>query len=89
MSSQLDIQSPTPFEIGLLGIQDALKKVANTGLPSFGAELQLSPVGAGNIPTPMGQTAGQAANQSRVSLDEASIDKLIGRFETALQRLAG
>jgi len=36
--------SPTPFEIGLLGINDALKKVSKTGLPDFNAQANLNPV---------------------------------------------
>ena len=40
--------SPTPFEIGLWGIQDALKAVANTSLPDFHAQLDFTDVSLPN-----------------------------------------
>ena len=40
--------SPTPFEIGLWGIQDALRAVANTSLPDFHAQLDFTDVSLPN-----------------------------------------
>lgn len=42
--------SPTPWEIGLLGVNDALKKVSNIGLPSLSANMNsmAAPAIAGN-----------------------------------------
>ena len=58
--------SPTPFELGLLGIQDALQKVARQGLPMLETGLQLSPVAAGvtGIPSPQGAAAGGSDNNA-------------------------
>lgn len=39
--------SPTPFELGLLGIEEAMQNVARRALPQLNANLQLSPVAAG------------------------------------------
>lgn len=43
--------SPTPWEIGLLGVQDALDSLSRTSLPRFEAAVNLQPVpvGAGSI----------------------------------------
>jgi hypothetical protein len=38
--------SPTPFETGLWGIQDALRSIASTSLPAFHAQLEFD-----NVPT--------------------------------------
>lgn len=38
--------SPTPWEIGLLGVNDALKKVSNIGLPKLDANLSMMPAPA-------------------------------------------
>lgn len=40
--------SPTPFEIGLWGIQDALKAVASTALPDFHAQLDFTDISLPN-----------------------------------------
>lgn len=50
LPSWLTPGSPTPFELGLLGINDALKKVAAQGLPNLSTGLELSPVGAMSTP---------------------------------------
>lgn len=51
LPSWLEPGSPTPFELGLLGINDALKKVVRQGLPDLNMGLQLAPVGgAGGVP---------------------------------------
>jgi hypothetical protein len=49
--------SPTPFEIGLLGIQAALHQVANSGLAEFTAALNIT--GPSMIPATNGALAGQ------------------------------
>ena len=70
--------SPTPFETGLWGIQDALKAVANTALPKFHAQLEFD-----NVPSTVmkanvgvdGQTTGNTYNTtvySNSSPDEFS-----------------
>lgn len=38
--------SPTPWEIGLLGVNDALKKVSNIGLPNLDSSLTMMPAPA-------------------------------------------
>ena len=44
--------SPTPWEIGLVGVNDALKKVSNIGLPSLSSSLGAmpAPAVAGGVP---------------------------------------
>ena len=46
--------SPTPFEIGLVGISRALSQISTTALPEFNASLNLVPVvsAVGNVATP-------------------------------------
>jgi hypothetical protein len=41
--------SPTPWELGLLGVGDAMKQLARTEMPAFASalELQASPMGVG------------------------------------------
>lgn len=41
--------SPTPFELGLRGINSALDQLSRHALPAFSAELQLEPVGIAAI----------------------------------------
>lgn len=38
--------SPTPWEIGLLGVNDALKKVSNIGLPNLNSSMTMMPAPA-------------------------------------------
>ena len=73
------------FELGLLGIEDALKRVAQQGLPDLQSGLQLSPstvsanVGGGN----QDMTA-QILNELRANkLDEVTLAHAI---VSALQR---
>lgn len=52
--------SPTPFEIGLLGIQSALHQVASSGLAEFTAGLNIT--GPTMIPATNGALAGQISS---------------------------
>ena len=45
--------SPTPFELGLLGINDALKQVTRQGLPGLEMGLQLAPAAGISAPAPV------------------------------------
>jgi hypothetical protein len=52
--------SPTPWELGLLGVGDAMRKLARTEMPAFRSslELQANPVGIGTGTMALGGGAG-------------------------------
>ena len=52
--------SPTPFELGLRGINSALDQLSRHALPAFSAELQLEPVGMAAM-TAAGNRGGDSA----------------------------
>ena len=91
--------SPTPFELGLRGINSALKQVSSQGLPTFTAGLQFSPVGAGLPPQGASMGGGAGGGQANfyfqfgdaVTKEQAlqmvdnSADSLIRAFTAAVR----
>lgn len=76
--------SPTPFELGLLGINDAMKKINSTGFPSIGINGNLSAVGAGN--------AGNVINinvSTNGIVDEKEVARKIGAAVNVILRERG
>lgn len=64
LPSWLTPGSPTPWEIGLWGIGDALESLNDTHLPAFNDQLQLQPAGVG-----LGESNVGAGVKSRFSAD--------------------
>lgn len=74
--------SPTPFELGLLGIESALKRVARQGLPELQAGLELSAVG---VPT-AGLGGGSSEADTRPMMSDAQVAQLGRMLSSAKQR---
>lgn len=66
--------SPTPWEIGLLGVNDALKKVSGIGLPKLNSSLTMLPApavaGMGGLAAPGGGTNVQFVHQPFISVND-------------------
>jgi hypothetical protein len=76
--------SPTPFELGLLGIEDAMKAISKQALPQLSANLQLSPVASG-----VGMVEGapqQSAFSGGNSITDEQLDRLGRTIVSAIMR---
>lgn len=88
--------SPTPLEIGLLGINDALRQVSRQGLPDLNMGISAAPIslGGGSIdygltaPSAQGTPAGQSAS-GPLELSPNSITALGRELVFALQTAGG
>lgn len=80
--------SPTPWEIGLLGVQDALQVLARSGLPGFEAAVALSPL----APAASGidlqpRTAGVATETGPGNSGAVSVEALLQEFRLMIADL--
>jgi len=75
--------SPTPFEIGLLGISDALKKVANSSLPGLDANLNMA--AASGIPTPSSNTDSSDGMVEAINANKVNEGRLARTIVEAMQ----
>ena len=79
--------SPTPFEIGLLGIRDALKAVSREGLPELQAGLNVTGATVSGVGMVDGAGAGGGVGPVNIYIDGAKdptliaqeIDRILGR----------
>lgn len=94
LPSWLTPGSPTPLEMGLVGINRAMGTINNSTLPTFSANLQLQPVGIPNLSadvTSSRQAAAAAAPQSIGGLDQlkSAIDRLPFTIRDAILQTQG
>lgn len=72
--------SPTPWELGLLGVNDALETLSRATLPRFQTSLQLQPVGAGALEVPattLPEGGGAGASSQREAQNERLIREVL------------
>jgi hypothetical protein len=78
--------SPTPFEMGLRGINDAMREINRTGLPAIDASAGVQAALAGGARTPYGmrtdatpaQMAARTINNNRSTSNVANVNVTVG-----------
>lgn len=75
--------SPTPLELGLIGINKAMKQLASTTFPAFGAEIGFS---GGMAPAAMGAGGGSVTLVYSPALSMADAEEFQTRIQPFIER---